>query len=425
MGRVSIRSACATCAVLLASSSVAAQPVTPEPPPPAEHWTDIVELGAFADAYFGTNWDFPKPQKGPNRVTRGFDSTNGFAMSWVGLDARVQPEPVGGLIQLRFGPSAAVYAGPDESEGLENVKQAFASWRPGGADGSVTLDFGKFDTPYGGEVGDVQDNRHYTTGIMYWLTQPRFHTGLRATWDAADWLGVTGLVVNGWNRSVDNNTGKSFGAAARLRIADGFTVDAGWLGGPEQDDSTSLDCPVDTAYDPDARGCAPAPGTRAATYTVDRGNANDVDAWRHLFDAVVRLDVTSDLNLVLDGTYGMEGARRVDSTTGEISIADVAWYGAGLSARYQLTETYAVALRGEYVSDADGWARGVDGLELATGTLTLEATPTENLILRLDARGDFALGADDDGAEKIFTSDVRENESRLLTTTLGVIVKTN
>jgi hypothetical protein len=54
--------------------------------------------------------------------------------------------------------------------------------------------------------------------------------------------------------------------------------------------------------------------------------------------------------------------------------------------------------------------------------LTIEAKPTDNLILRLDTRGDFAL----DGTTKdIFQKELREYKSNQITSTLGVVVTTN
>lgn len=182
-----------------------AQPTAPEPPPPVEPWYEAIELRAFVDAYGSVNWGFPKPQKGPNEVTRAYDTTNGFALSWIGVDASYAPDPVGGTISLRLGPTADTYAGADADHDLENVKQAFASWKPGGADSPVTLDFGKFDTIYGAEVAESQDNLNYTRGVVYWLGQPLFHTGLRGTFELMPELSVKTLVVNGWNNSLDNN----------------------------------------------------------------------------------------------------------------------------------------------------------------------------------------------------------------------------
>jgi hypothetical protein len=59
---------------------------------------------------------------------------------------------------------------------------------------------------------DSHKDPNYTRDGLYWLGQPLFHTGLRATYQPTDQLAVKLLAVNGWNRTVDNNLGKTFEA---------------------------------------------------------------------------------------------------------------------------------------------------------------------------------------------------------------------
>jgi hypothetical protein len=395
----------------------------PEPAPQADApadtkaWYDAITFGAFVDAYASINYNFPKPQSGTN-LFRAYDTNNGFSVSWVGLNASYDPDPVGGTVSLRFGPSVIAYSGPDNGTGLEYVKQGYATFRPGGADGALTLDFGKFDTVYGAEVAESHLNQNYTRGVLNWLAQPFFHTGLRATYQATEQIALKALVVNGWNNSIDNNAGKSFGLQLGLTPMDGLGVYIGWLGGPEQADFTTVSCGDGTAYDPDAGGCAPSAGASAADYNVDQGGANDVEAWKHLIDLVVSYSLSEDLGLVFNADYVTEGVR------GGPDVTHINYWGAMLGLRYQLSPVWAVAARGEYLSDADGYLMPMAGEDaaLATGTLTIEAKPTDNLILRLDTRGDFAL----DGTTKdIFQKELREYKSNQITSTLGVVVTTN
>src|SRR5690606_7356278 len=144
---------------------------------------------------------------------------------------------------------------------LHYVKQAFVSWSPYDA---LTLDFGKFNTIFGAEVAESQDNINYTRGVVYWFGKPLFHTGLRAGWTLMDELGLNVMVVNGWNNSVDNNVGKSYALQAVIKPAESLGIAAGWIGGPEQDDVTTVSCGADSAYSPDAGDCDAAPGTPAA-----------------------------------------------------------------------------------------------------------------------------------------------------------------
>ena len=413
----------------------AAQAGAPEPPPPMEPWYDALDLRAFADAYGSFNYNTPKPQSRGNDATRAYDVTNGFALAWVGVDASYEADPVGGAVGLRWGPSAELYSGAcfsggatpcDGDIGLQFLKQAYASWRPGGPESVFTLDFGKFDTIYGAELAESQDNMNYTRGVVYWWAQPAFHTGLRANVEITPELGLTALAVNGYNNTVDNNAGKTFGLQLALVPSDSFGAYLGWLGGPEQDDAVIVSCDPGEAYDESVGGCAPSTGAAGGDEVVDRGGANDFDAWRHLIDLVINFDATDDLSFVLNGDLVFEGVRSIDPATLETDVDNQMLYGAMLSARYQLDETWAIAGRGEYFADPDGLAGfGSEGFSLATGTLTLEAAPTENLVLRLEQRGDFALGSDVDGGEDIFPKNERGLESQMITTTLGVVVTTN
>lgn len=405
-----------------AASGASAQPAAPPPPPPPAPWYEAIHFGAFADAYAGLNYNFPKPQSGQNAF-RAYDTTNGFALSWVGLDASYDPAPVGGTLSLRLGPTAQTYAGSDANYDLQYVKQAYASWKPFDA---LQLDFGKFDTIYGAEVAESQNNMNYTRGVLYWLGQPLFHTGLRANITVAPMLSFNVLAVNGWNNTVDNNTGKSYGLQAVITPAENVSVSLGWIGGPEQDDTVSVDCAQDTAYDPAAHGCAPQANTPAQSYTVDRGGANDFKAWKHLIDLVATYDATESLSFAFNADYGMEGVRSYDAAAQKTNVDQKHWYGAMLGARYQLTPVWALAGRGEYYRDKDGYTTGTGyDTTLATGTLTIEAKPTDNLILRLENRGDFVADTGSGGTKDVFPKKVRDSAANQFTTTLGVVVTTN
>lgn len=424
--------------VLLATGLASAQSEVPEPPPPTEPWYEQIQLRAFVDAYYQQNLAFPKPQtyKPP---TRYFDGQQGFGLAWVGFDAAFAPEPVGATVSLRFGPLAKLHAvganepnaeNTDLDNGLEWVKQAYVSWKPDGADGVFTLDFGKFDTFVGAEVDDSQDNFNYTRGLIFTYAQPRWHAGLRATAELLPELSLTAMAVNGSDRTFDNNVGKTFGLQAVINPSESFAASIGWIGGPEQSDSTSVACSAGTAYDPGTGGCSPSTDAEARTYVVDRGGANEFDAWRHLFDVVLTLQPTETLAFVANGVYGMEGVRPEDEFAEDTDTDIQRWYGGALLARMQLSHVWAVAARGEYLADKDGRAlrlmlpgdEHVHDAKLASATLTIEARASENLILRWENRGDFVLDADP--TKKIFQEDVRDGSQRLFTSTLGVVVTT-
>lgn len=394
-------------------------PVTPEAAAPS--WIETAEYRVFVDSYYGMNWNLPKPQIGPQAEVRAYDLANGFALAWAGGDLSVPAAPVGGTLSLRFGPSAVRYSGCisgqvpcDGDNGLTNVKQAFGSVRPVKG---LTLDLGKFDTSFGAEVADSQDNMNYTRGVLYWLGQPLFHTGFRLEYEATKQLSATLLVVNGWNNSVDNNVGKTFGLQGKYASRnEKVSVALGYLGGPEHDDTDTLTCADGQRFDPNL-GCVASPGTAGNTYAVDRADSN-TSGWRHFVDLVVGINPNKDFAILANASFGQDNPRDPAKSSNFVSVS---WWGAMLGARYDLG-ALGVGARGEYFGDKDGFAiprakgtqPNADGAMLVTGTLTLDADIGPNLILKLDNRLDWA-------DLKIFQSGIRTAEGSQFTSTLGLV----
>lgn len=421
-------------------------PADPEPdlPPAADiqaddsySWYDAIEFSAFVDAYVGVNYNFPKPQYGRN-VLRAHDYANGLALSWVGVDASYPADPVGATISLRFGPTAhqigtGCFAADkghcDSGEGLENVKQAFGSWRPGGSDGIFQLDLGKFDTPFGAEVAESQRNMNYTRSMLY-ASQPVTHTGFRATFFVADAFDFKLLAVNGWNNSIDNNTGKSFGGQANLHLKntdgdDVVTASLGYMGGPEHDDTLLLQCKDGTEFSNTAARCVASAATRTRQDVVDAGldhglvdrDTSNSKGWRHLLDLVVTAQPIERLRLVLNADWGQDNTRNsVDDT----KFDRANYYGVLLGARVAVVEQFGVAARGEYFRDEAGFLSGHSDvkMDLVGGTLTLDYLPSDFLQIRLDNRLDWA-------SRTIFNKDIRDLVGTQFTTTLGVVAHTD
>jgi hypothetical protein len=394
-------------------------------------WYDLIEFSAFVDAYASVNYNFPKPQTGKN-LLRQFDQTNGFGFSWVGINASYPADPVGATISLRFGPTArAIAAGCygvstpcDASIGLENVKQGFVSWKPGGADSSVTLDLGKFDTPYGAEVAESHLNMNYTRGMLF-ASQPLFHTGLRANFVVAEAFDFRLLAVNGWNNSIDNNVGKSLGAQAtfHLRNADGsdtVTASVGYLGGPERDDTESITCvPGERFSATSDTGCVAAAGPvddAALSGRVDRASSN-TKGLRHLIDLVITADPIEQLHLAANFDFGHEKVRNPLKPS---QFDGASYYGVMVGARVAVLDTAGIGARGEYFHDPKGFISGYadEEMNLVGGTLTIDYSPADFLKLSLDNRLDWA-------SKQIFDKELRDKGGYQFTTTLGVVAHTD
>jgi hypothetical protein len=398
-----------------ASGEPAPDLAPPEAAAQEPKWYDRLHFGAFVDAYASINYRFPRPQTGTN-LYRPYDPNNGVSLSWFGFDAAMDPEPVGFVAQLRFGPSVPYLALGDFNipGGIGFMQNLYGVWRPGGKDGRVSFIIGKFDTLYGAEVAQSQLNINYTRGALYNLAQPFFHTGVRADINVADPLTLKLMVVNGWNNTIDNNLGKSVGAQLAFAPSDKASFSIGYLGGPEQSDTTTLTCPAGFDFDAGTKSCSIAnPDSAGGSGTVSVSGANRL--LRHLGDVVIDLKPVENFRLLANATAVFD---RLAVAGG--GRQNVSWYGASLAARYGLSEHVGVGARGEIVRDKNGQITlpNTEDLTLLTGTLTFEVAPTKNLLLRLDNRVDSANRA-------VFPRRISDTEKTQFTTTLGVVAMTN
>lgn len=404
-------------------TDAAAAPATPAaaaPAAPEPKWYDIINVGAFVDGYFNLNYNVPRPSGAvlasgsqPNKY-HPFNPSTGFSLAWVGVDLSVDPDPVGAVLQLRFGPSVPALGGSDfvAPGGMGNVQNGYVQWKPGGKTGKTTLIFGKFDTIYGAEVAQSHLNINYTRGLLYNLAQPFFHTGFRADIGVTDTLTLKLMAVNGWNNTIDNNEMKTFGGQLALAPSDKMTLSAGYLGGPEGADSAT--CASGTSPDATGRACAPTPAGSASGGTINNPGANT--RWRHMVDVVGDFKPTDKIHVMVNGDYVSDtivGALNEDKK--------VSWYGAAILGRYAFTDVWAAGLRGEIIGDPDSVLTGIaanDGVMVYSGTLTIEALPHKNLVIRLDNRIDAA-------SEDAFQTKVSGISKSQITTTLGIVAKTN
>lgn len=337
---------------------------------------------------------------------RQYDVSNGFAINWLGLDGAYAADPIGGTINLRFGPGAAIHNGPigtgggnvstaDSNFGLEYVRQAFATVKFAS---SFTLDAGKFDQPFGSEVPDSQLNMEYTRSLLYALNQPLFFTGLRLDYAPTSAIDLKLIGANGWNNSVDDNAGKTVAAQFSIKPVDQFQIFVGYAGGPEQ---------------PDIVPAPPAVGGMIAP----KADSN----WRHLIDVVLDINPTSALRFLVNGDFDTEAVSGIGAAPGHTAT----WYGANLAIRYVIADPFQATLRGEVFHDEHNDIVGQSGLvpmgtastTLESGTLTLSYVIASHYMLMLDNRLDLANSA-------LFAT-ANSTSKTQFTTTLGIIAKTN
>ncbi len=219
--------------------------------------------------------------------------------------------------------------------------------------------FGKFATPMGAEVIEALDNMNYSRSFLFNYAIPFTHTGVKAYYPFSDAFNVAFYVVNGWDNTNDNNNGKTVGVSFGITPVKPVTFAFNFMYGPEQDNNSSNE--------------------------------------RFLFDWVATFNATDKLTFVLNTDYATE--QGVSTALGTVNTK---WYGVAGYAKYQFTNIFAVALRGEWFKDPDGarttYTTLPDASVLPTGigqtlkeiTLTPEFKVAKNLIVRPEYRHDWS-----------------------------------
>jgi len=337
----------------------------------ADSTASKLSWSAFIDAYYTRNFNDP-----PTRVNqfRNFDmNENQVALSLADLKVQEQAQPVGFTVELGYGPTSDYVNitstfGPG-SASLANVMQAYGTVVvPIGA--GLTVDVGKFVTHMGYEVIPSQGNWNYSRSYLFAYAIPFYHTGVRLTYPVASNFTAALHILNGWNSVIDNNKMLSIGATLNYSPTSTTNLVFNGIWGHEN-------------------------------LTPIENGARDV------YDIILSQQVTDAFSLAANADYGQAG------TTGGLAL----WRGVALYGRYALTSVSALALRGEVYYDPSGYTTGAPfpKATFTEYTLTYEYHPWNPLLVRIEARDDFANG-------KIFDSaSAPATESSQPTLTVGFV----
>lgn len=189
------------------------------------------------------------------------------------------------------------------------IDNLIVSWTPPGAS-AFNLSFGRFDAPLGFERDDEPLNLIPTGSFNFELARPAKLTGVVARYSLSPRIAFTGILANGWNEAVDNNSGKTGGAGLQLIPAEGAVLTVTALYGPEE------------------------AGTNGSQRTL--------------------LNATATLQPVSRFILGLEvnqGAMRSGGTSRT-------WTGAAATAFWRSGRTTGLSVRGELLDDRDGVTSG-------------------------------------------------------------------
>lgn len=334
-----------------------------------------ISISGSVDAYYSLNFAHPTESTSifGDQGLRAFDvQSDAFTMSLAELTIQKEASPVGFRVDLDFGPTADIvgsfeYGNPYEcstpgvdstcntntgTEIFKNVLQAYVTYvAPVGK--GLTIDFGKFVTHIGQEVIESQGNWNYSRGLLFTWAIPFYHAGLRVSYPVTDDVNVMLLAVNGWNDVSDNNASKSFGAQISVALTPKVTFIQNAIWGNESPTGTS--------------------GYR-----------------RDVYDTILSIDATDKLSLAVNADYGRDGGPGANGIGTRSS-----WYGVAGYGRYAFTDALALALRGEWYRDPDGYTIGLAiptpaPITVAEATVTGEWKIADALLTRLEYRRDWA-----------------------------------
>ncbi len=312
-----------------------------------------IDISGSLDVYYSLNFQNPTGTgvtgtfNGPEQAGRNFDlRADEFSLSLFDLIIQKAPSPVGFRVDLDYGPTTDwVHAfEPGGTEVFKHVQQAYLTYvAPVGK--GLTIDFGKFVTHMGFEVIESKDNWNYSRSYLFSWAIPYYHAGLRISYPVVDGVTVTLLGVNGWNNVQENNDGKTVGAQVAVTLIPKVTFIQNGIWGGEGVGVNGLR--------------------------------------RDVYDTVLIVTPTDKLSLGTNFDYGN------DDTSGVSGVGKSAWFGVAGYGRYAFTDKTALALRGEWYKDPDGFTTGTVQT-LGEFTATGEWKIGNNLLTRLEYRRDWS-----------------------------------
>ncbi|MDB4883436.1 MAG: hypothetical protein JWL95_2202 [Gemmatimonadetes bacterium] len=353
-----------------ATDAKAATDSTPKPAAPAADSTPNFFRDITANAFvsFGYLYNLNKPQDQLNGL-RFFDNrANNFSLDVAELvlqKAVSKPGDAGFRVDLEAGSSIP---GKEQSAGLNigngaDLQQAFVSYIAPVGNG-LRLDFGKFVTHLGYELIEGYDgyNDNYSRSLLFNYAIPLTHTGVKASYTVNSMVSLMGMVVNGWDNSIDNNASKSIGLQLAITPAPPVAIYLNYMGGPEKTDTNSH--------------------------------------IRHITDFIATYKVTDMFMLGLNADYGFEQKSSLVKAGDDAKWSGIAGYARIGSA----TTGPSLGLRAETFKDEGGTRIGT-GTKITAKEFTI--TPTykfkSNFVLRAEGRYDSvneAIFTDDKGKPK-------------------------
>jgi|SRR5688572_14755448 len=314
----------------------------------------------------------------PGRSFDGADKQDGFNLNVVKLSLEkalgdASAWSAGYKADVLFGPDVTAYntvlngGGLSPNEDELSIKQAYVALRAPVGNG-LDIKMGVWDTIIGYEFFDAPSNPNYSRSYGFFL-EPLHHTGVLASYKITDMFGVTGGIANtqGLGGAINDKnvieSKKSFLGAVTITLPEGA--------GSFENSVIAL-------------GVVSGRPGRAQTGGTSGTTVNNYYAGFTLNTPLEGLTVGASWDYLQDALAPAGGSSDA--------------YAIALYASYAMDDKWKFNLRGDYTQATDGTygpslADG-DRDELGSVTGTLEYNLWENVLTRLEARYDRALGGE-------------------------------
>ena len=321
-----------------------AEPSEEEPVGVASSGGQSISFTGLLDTYYTQNTN--SPEDGQNTLYYTNPNAQGFGLNQAKLEIDASGDgPIGFRSDIWFGSGARLFreglTGPGPLEDVIYLQQAYGYYQfANGAE----LDIGLFGTIAGLEVAESHLNWNYTRGILWAWNEPFSHLGAKFSVPVSDTFTTTFLLVNGFDITQDQNSGKSYGMQGSYAPNDRFNTTLTWIHGPEND------------------------GT-------NKGWLKDL-SWNFYGGIHDRFEVMANLDYI-QANDGM--------------VSATSW-GMGGYARVHLTDQVRLAYRMEFLDDTEARATSVEQ-NLRENTITFEVQPVKDdprFLTRIEYRRDWS-----------------------------------
>ncbi len=309
---------------------------------PAMAQANPINFDFYIDTYYAIDTDttmdigtdgnqdlVPKKDRGLNAI--GYRN-NEFNLNTAQMTVSTEQEMYRGRFTMQYGTIPI----SSWSGGYLNIQEANLGFRPaadlGGEGNNIWIDGGIFLTHIGNELLLPRENWLSTLALVT-MFEPFYQSGVKVGYNWGEMFSGELHVLNSYGTIEDNNADKSLGWLLSYNPMDNLGLSWAGLVGNEQDAGAT---------------------------------------------AQLRLYNNVNLNYQILDQFGVRGQIDVANEAGNL------YYGAQLSARYDIFDQFGVTVRGETIQDPQGIL--TDNLQGYGITLGLEYKPTEKSFVRLEGR---------------------------------------